>query len=403
MTSAKIPRSDEFASLSAIVLAAGYSSRMGEFKPLLPVDGVPALGRVIGTFREAGVTDIHVVLGHRADELRPLVEQSGAHAVLNKKFPQGMFTSVQAAVAALPESCQAAFVIPADIPLVRPSTIRRLAHALLANGHAVIYPVFEHRRGHPPLIPQRILRQTLEESMESTLSAMLAMYAQESCELFIPDEAILLDMDTPEERAEVQELAEARGPNGGRPIPSGRECEAILEVYQPRQDVQAHSRAVARIAVIIGDELVLRGVPLNPRLVLSGALLHDVAKGESNHALAGGALLRWFGFEPAAEVVEAHQDYPPGGSMIDEAAVVHVADKLVLSDRLASLDERFTRIEQRFTGSPEAREAIRRRRNQAEQIACKMAKVLGCELHSFCRTMFSSAAMKDDSADFQQA
>jgi len=79
--------------LAAIVLAAGYSSRMTDFKPLLPLAGSTAFERCIGLFRAAGVGEVIAVLGYRAEELQPLAERAGARCVFNPHFEQEMFSS----------------------------------------------------------------------------------------------------------------------------------------------------------------------------------------------------------------------------------------------------------------------------------------------------------------------
>src|ERR1035437_1975917 len=98
--------------LAAIVLAAGYSSRMAEFKPLLPLAGSTALERCIGLFHAAGVAEVIAVLGHRAEELQPLAERAGARCIFNSRFEQGMFSSLFARRRALSSGGEAAFGLP---------------------------------------------------------------------------------------------------------------------------------------------------------------------------------------------------------------------------------------------------------------------------------------------------
>ena len=81
--------------IGGVVLAAGYSSRMGDFKPLLPVAGVPALKRCIDTLTAAGA-ETAVVTGFRREELAPLVREWGACEIVNPDYGAGMFTSVLA-------------------------------------------------------------------------------------------------------------------------------------------------------------------------------------------------------------------------------------------------------------------------------------------------------------------
>ena len=115
--------------IAAIVLAAGYSSRMGEFKPLLPIGDTTILERVVTTFREADIRDIRVVIGHRSAELLPLVERLQVRPVLNERYNEGMFSSVIAAVSSLEENIEAFFLLPVDIPLV--GDLRRITEALV--------------------------------------------------------------------------------------------------------------------------------------------------------------------------------------------------------------------------------------------------------------------------------
>src|SRR5580692_5523389 len=88
------PISSAGSRMAAIILAAGYSSRMGEFKPLLPIGGATAFERCIGLFRASGVEEVIAVLGHRADQLQPLAERCGARCVVNPQFDGGMYSSI---------------------------------------------------------------------------------------------------------------------------------------------------------------------------------------------------------------------------------------------------------------------------------------------------------------------
>jgi len=116
---------------TAIVLAAGYSSRMGKFKPLLPLGETTVLGRVITLFRDAGFSDIRIVVGYRSEELLPLLGKMGVPYIVNQNFHAGMFSSVVAGVKGLEKSTDAFFILPVDIPLIRPWTARLLYSPVL--------------------------------------------------------------------------------------------------------------------------------------------------------------------------------------------------------------------------------------------------------------------------------
>jgi CTP:molybdopterin cytidylyltransferase MocA len=194
------------ASLAAMVLAAGASSRMGALKPLLRLAGITALERSLGLFREAGVDDVLVVLGHRAAELCPLVEQCGARWIENPHPDDGMYSSIVAGARSLASATRGVFVLPADVPLVLPATIRQLAAAFIERPNGIVYPVFGNRRGHPPLIARSILDQAVNGAA-GPLRALLALHEPAAMNVPVADEAIHLDMDTPADFERLQTLA----------------------------------------------------------------------------------------------------------------------------------------------------------------------------------------------------
>jgi putative nucleotidyltransferase with HDIG domain len=359
--------------LTAVILAAGYSSRMGQFKPLLSVGGCTAAETIVRLFLAAGISDVCVVLGHRADELRPVVEAAGARCVINADYDRGMYSSVCAGVAAMPASAEACFVTPADIPLVRVSTICRLAHCFAETRKEIIYPYFQEHRGHPTLISRTILAEVLEGDADARLSTLLASHEQQACNVFVPDEGIHLDMDTPEDLVRVRELA------CHREIPSLEECEAIL-ANQTEERVAKHSRVVARVAGQIAAALVDRGSQIEPRLVRAGGLLHDVAKGKPDHATEGARLLRELGFSSVADVVASHTDCTFVEHRLDAAAIIYLADKLVSGARVIGIEQRFQNSLERFQDNPVALSAALRRRATAEAIAQEVESCLGTEL-----------------------
>jgi len=88
--------------IAALVLAAGYSSRMGDFKPLLPLGETSVLASTIKTFSVPGISQILAVVGHRAEDLRPMLKDLKVQVIYNPGYAKGMFSSVQAGVNSLP-------------------------------------------------------------------------------------------------------------------------------------------------------------------------------------------------------------------------------------------------------------------------------------------------------------
>src|SRR6266496_4207327 len=114
---------------AALILAAGYSSRMGQFKPRLPLGNCSAVERVIDGFQAAGIRDVIVVTGHRAQELTAVLRSRRVRCVFNAQYHDGMYSSIVTGLRAIPPGTNACFVLPADVPLVRSSTIEALLAA----------------------------------------------------------------------------------------------------------------------------------------------------------------------------------------------------------------------------------------------------------------------------------
>jgi putative nucleotidyltransferase with HDIG domain len=362
--------------IAAIVLAAGYSSRMTEFKPLLSLAGSTALERCIGLFRAAGVAEVIAVLGNRAEESQPLAERAGARCVRNPCFEQGMFSSISAGSRALPGWVEAAFVLPTDIPLVRPHTIRQMASVFVTRRDGIVYPVFEGRRGHPPLIARKILVEAAEEGAAGPLFDLLARHESEAINLLVADQGIHMDMDTPAEYETLCALAECRD------IPTLAECEAILAMHTVAPSQVRHSRKVAEVAERIALALARSGLLLNVELVRAGALLHDLAKGQPNHAVVGAELLRSMDFPRVATVVGVHTDLDFSGGRLEESAIVFIADKLVRGENVVTLDQRFQPALARFSDNPHALHAAQSRMATAQAVAQAVETQLGTSLAS---------------------
>ncbi len=139
--------------IAALVLAAGYSSRMGILKPLAFLGTHTLIEEAVTRFLRAGIDDVRVVVGHRADEIKPVVDRLGVRWIFNADYDRGMFSSVLAGVKSLEADVDGFFLLPGDIALVNPETIRALFDACDPDDPKIIYPRFDGRRGHPPLIP----------------------------------------------------------------------------------------------------------------------------------------------------------------------------------------------------------------------------------------------------------
>ena len=196
---------------SAIILAAGFSSRMEGFKPLIRIGGKTFLEHAIALFRTSGIEEIITVLGHRAQELLPVVEAAASGWVINADYADGMYSSIQTGVKALKHPGDAFFLLPVDIPLVRPATVRQLAIGFEQHGAPpVCYPQFQSQRGHPPLINGRLIDAIIRYSGNGGLREFLQSYENQATSIPVEDPFIRLDADTPQDLLRLKKMISGR-------------------------------------------------------------------------------------------------------------------------------------------------------------------------------------------------
>jgi CTP:molybdopterin cytidylyltransferase MocA len=357
---------------AAVILSAGYASRMKRFKPLLPLNGLTAVERVVSMFKSFRQIDIFVVIGCQAETMRPALEPLGVHTVINRDFEQGMFSSVMTGLKTVDRSCRAFFVQPVDIPLVRPATIGALIKRFTETQEKICYPVFMGQRGHPPLISTDLVDEILAWGGHMGLRGFLETRESDAGNVPVPDEGILLDMDTPGDYDAVLSGLE------NEEIPTEAEQRMMTAIQQLPMDVIRHCRAVAAVAQAIADALLTAGVRVDTRLVYAAALVHDIAIKEKAHAAAGADLLLGWGFPKVADIVRAHMDITANDAgPVTEAEIVHLADKFIVGHRLVSLEDRFARKLRQYGRNPAVADAIEYRRETALRIQSKIEKITG--------------------------
>lgn len=182
--------------LGAVIPAAGLSSRMGRFKPLLPCGDSTVIEASVGTALDYADTAA-AVLGNRADELRKLLCESFGDSLVLAYNPDyaatDMLASVKIGLRQLGD-CDAFFLVPADMPMISPKTYSALIEAFDGTAE-VLVPSLNGRRGHPPLISAALIPEILESEGSGGLKAVFSRHTVRV--INVSDKGILTDLDTP--------------------------------------------------------------------------------------------------------------------------------------------------------------------------------------------------------------
>ena len=181
--------------IAAVVLAAGASTRMGTAKQLLQIDGRPLVQHVLDNVQRSGVGEIILVLGHSAEAIQRELKLEGAKVVLNENFLQGMGTSLKSGLARVDSQVQAALIILADQPFVRPETLDQLIAAHERTRAQIVIPTYRGFRGNPVLLDRSVFPEVMGLSGDIGCRAIFGEHQDGIVKLEVGDVGILLDID----------------------------------------------------------------------------------------------------------------------------------------------------------------------------------------------------------------
>lgn len=201
---------------AGLILAAGLSSRMGEFKPLLPLGKKTLIESSIDSMLAAGVPRVTVVLGYRGEEVAALLRKGYDAKALSLAWNRNyaatdMLHSIRLGLRVLP-SCEAFFLLPGDMPAVSPGTYRLEYKAWKKTGARVVFPTLEGRRKHPPLISTACVSDILRFSRPGGLRELWKEYEEAIVTIPVEDSGCRLDADTREDYADLLRYLEQGKP-----------------------------------------------------------------------------------------------------------------------------------------------------------------------------------------------
>jgi molybdenum cofactor cytidylyltransferase len=194
--------------ISAIILAAGESRRMGQPKLLLPWGGTCVLGAVIETVQKAGVNDIFVVTGGARGQVEVVCAQYAVRMVHNQRYAaDGMLHSIRCGLLTLTpnpspvlgEGKTATLICLADQPQVQKETVRRIVAAFIETDHLLVVPSYQNRRGHPWLVERSLWPELISLAPGQSPRDFLAAHEKDIFYVPVENDSVLRDLDTPED------------------------------------------------------------------------------------------------------------------------------------------------------------------------------------------------------------
>ena len=254
--------------VSAIVLAAGRSSRMGSLKQLLPFGGSTLIESVLKILRESQVDEIVLVLGFSADAIREKVPLDGVRVVINEAHQDGMGTSLRTGIAQVSPEADGALVVLADQPFVQTGTIDHLIRVYREQKPQIVIPVYQGFRGNPVLLDRSVFPELLGLSGDIGCRAIFGGHTENILKAPVDDIGVLLDIDTPVHFEKLQQ-AHARGDWGSALLESAD--LAGREVNHEPQLIVVGQELVAQALIGLGRLMKFTVTVVDPFLTIGAA------------------------------------------------------------------------------------------------------------------------------------
>ena len=185
--------------VSAIVLAAGMSKRMGSTNKLLvDLGGETMVERVVKAVIASRVDQVVVATGHERERVEAQLKELDCRLVHNPAFEEGLASTLRAGLMSLPASVEATFVVLGDMPKVTAEHLDRLLEANAGSrDQDIVVPTHNGRRGNPVLFARRYFAELSAVTGDVGGRALLEAYRDRVHEVPMDDDAVLTDVDEP--------------------------------------------------------------------------------------------------------------------------------------------------------------------------------------------------------------
>ncbi len=183
-------------SVTAIILGAGESSRMGRPKLLLPFGDSTIIGTVISHVLASSVEKAIVVLGSNFESHREVIKDYAVEIVNNKQYREGMFSSVKCGLEAVPDGADAVMVLLGDQPMIQADEMDQLIESYRNSEKGIAIATHGNKRGHPILFGKKFISDINGYPGEASLRDLLQKHPSEILEIKTGNDGILRDIDT---------------------------------------------------------------------------------------------------------------------------------------------------------------------------------------------------------------
>ncbi len=181
--------------ISAILLAAGESKRMGQPKQLLPFRGSTLLGQIVENLLQSQAAETIVVLGSQAEKIIPQIAGEPVKIVVNQDFDQGMSSSIKCGLSHISEAADGVMIVLGDQPLIEKETIDLLIERHRQSERGIILPVHNGTRGHPVIFKMKYKDELLRLTGDIGGKQIVERHPSDVLEVEVDSESVVMSID----------------------------------------------------------------------------------------------------------------------------------------------------------------------------------------------------------------
>ncbi len=181
--------------ISAILLAAGESKRMGQPKQLLPFRGSTLLGQIVENLLQSQAAETIVVLGSQAEKIIPQIAGEPVKIVVNQDFDQGMSSSIKCGLSHISEAADGVMIVLGDQPLIEKETIDLLIERHRQSERGIILPVYNGTRGHPVIFTMKYKDELLRLTGDIGGKQIVERHPSDVLEVEVDSESVVMSID----------------------------------------------------------------------------------------------------------------------------------------------------------------------------------------------------------------
>lgn len=193
--------------ISAIVLAAGQSTRMGVNKLLLDMGGETLVERIVNVLLRSQIDRLVVVAGFEWERVWQQLRRKNVHVVYNRRYREGMAASIREGLRHLDQGTHAVLIALADHPLLTSDVIDQLIEAYRKTQKGIVCPAYGGKRGHPVIFDLEKYGKPLSELRGDVGGrAVIETHPDDVLEFAVDSPAVIRDIDFWEDYEESRKL-----------------------------------------------------------------------------------------------------------------------------------------------------------------------------------------------------